>query len=205
MTFVLIILGFLISKVLIEVFVVPKIYTGQPFEDGRTFNKPNWIEFIEATFWLLLSLFEFYRMYSFGWDTELLLYYILMFMLGMIWFVRGIEIWNFRHSEIRLTPKTISVRGHESSAEGEWITLENVQSIYFTRIPTKRLTLSSNATDVAMVVQREGKEAVIINIQSMYLKCYIVAIKSWCKKLYTVVDAPSSSKKQDAPTKREHD
>ena len=99
------------------------------------------------------------------------------------------DIYNFQHSEIRLTPNQITFR----SDTEEWTTLQNITAVYFTSVRTERFTLSDMAKDFAMGVQRDGEEDVIINIQGMYLRCYIAAIVQWSKKFYTVVKAPKQS------------
>ena len=192
--FFLIIIGFIIVNLLIRRFVIPKIYTGQPFEDGRAFNKPNWIEMIESAFWLLLSITQVYQVYAVGWNIEVIMSLIFVFIFGVLWLSRSMDIYNFQHSEIRLTPNQITFR----SDTEEWTTLQNITAVYFTSVPTERFTLSDMAKDFAMGVQRDGEEDVIINIQGMYLRCYIAAIVEWSKKFYTVVKAPKPSEEDTA-------
>ena len=187
--FFLIIIGFVVTNVLIRLFIVPKVYTGQPIEDGRAFNKPNWIEMIESAFWLLLSIYQVYLIYEIGWEWEVIMGFIFVLIFGVLWFSRSMDIYNFQHSEIRLTPNEISFRGETE----EWTHLKDVTAVYFTSVPTNRFTLSDHAKDFAMGVQRDGEEDVIINIQGMYLRCYIAAIVKWSRKLYTVVKAPETS------------
>ena len=184
--FFVILIGFIIVNLLIRRFVVPKVYTGQSFEDGRAFNKPNWIEMIESAFWLLLSITQVYQVYAVGWKAEVIMSLIFVFIFGLLWISRSMDIYNFQHSEIRLTPTQIVFR----SESEEWTTLQNITAVYFTRVPTKRFTLSDHSKDFAMGVQRDGEEDVIINIQGMYLRCYIDAIGEWSRKLYTVVQEP---------------
>ena len=187
--FFVILIGFIIVNLLVRRFVIPKVYTGQPFEDGRAFNKPNWIEMIESAFWLLLSITQVYQVYAVGWNVEVIMSLIFVFIFGGLWLSRSMDIYNFQHSEIRLTPNQIVFR----SENEEWTTLQNITAVYFTSIPTKRFTLSDQAKDFAMGVQRDGEEDVIINIQGMYLRCYIAAIVEWSRKLYTVIQEPKTT------------
>ena len=189
----LIIIGFIIVNLLIRRFVIPKIYTGQPFEDGRAFNKPNWIEMIESAFWLLLSITQVYQVYAVGWNIEVIMSLIFVLIFGVLWLSRSMDIYNFQHSEIRLTPNQITFR----SDTEEWTTLQNITAVYFTSVRTERFTLSDMAKDFAMGVQRDGEDDVIIKIQTLRCDRCIV---EWSKKFYTVVKAPEPSEKDTVST-----
>ena len=149
---------------------------------------------IESAFWLLLSITQVYQVYAVGWNIEVIISLIFVFIFGVLWLSRSMDIYNFQHSEIRLTPNQITFR----SDTEEWTTLQNITAVYFTSVRTERFTLSDMAKDFAMGVQREGEEDIIINIQGMYLRCYIAAIVEWSKKFYTVVKAPKQSEEGTA-------
>ena len=143
---------------------------------------------IESAFWLLLSITQVYQVYAVGWNIEVIMSLIFVFIFGVLWLSRSMDIYNFQHSEIRLTPNQITFR----SDTEEWTTLQNITAVYFTSVPTNDYILSDIAKDFAMGVQRDGEEDVIINIQGMYLRCYIAAIVKWSKKILPVVKAPEA-------------
>ena len=199
MEFIVLLLGYTITRICINFWIIPKIYTGQSYEQGRAFNKPNWIELLESLFWLLAALFQFYLIYIVGWNWEALLGLIFIFLFGIIWLSRSMEIYEFQNSEIRLLPDSI----HYRKKNDPWVVLENIESIYFVRVQSSKLSLYNNATDFAMVVQCSEKEPMTINIEGMYLGCYQHAIQVWVKKFYPVVPPPSVKKETPAQSSTE--
>jgi len=200
--FFLIILGYIVTRILIVTVINPRVFTGFQQEDGWVFNKPNWLEWIEATFWLVLSLLEVFLMYErLAWNLESIFFASLSAVLGLLWFARTTDIISAQHSEIRLFPNRIEFRSHNE----EWVCIEDIKSVYFTRIPSDRFSLANNPTDIVLIVQRTEHPSTTINIQGMRLTCYLAALRKHLDAMYTLLTKePPSTNEEDQTTTTEH-
>ena len=145
-------------------------YTGQPFEDGRAFNKPNWLKWSRVPL-LLLSITQVYQVYAVGWTLLIGVSYSSLY--GVLRLSEVCTSTIFQHSESGYAQSNYFAVIPKNGPRYK------TSPVYFTSVPTERFTLSDMTKDFAMGVQRDGEEDIIINIQGMYLRCYIAAIVEW--------------------------